>query len=109
MASTSRAKRFRKDSELLQMLEDSTDSELSSGSLFHSDEDNSDSDSENLGDNPEIVDDVQEGGKNGNIITGTRSIEIKFDELEEHENLAGPNHNLPYGSSRKIFFRVICR
>jgi hypothetical protein len=30
------------------------DSELSSDSLFHSDESNSDSDSENLGDNPEI-------------------------------------------------------
>jgi hypothetical protein len=28
MASTSQAKRFRKESELLQMLEDSTDSEL---------------------------------------------------------------------------------
>jgi hypothetical protein len=38
MKSTSQAKRFRKESELLRMLEDSTDSELSSGSLFHSDE-----------------------------------------------------------------------
>jgi hypothetical protein len=37
------------------MLEDSTDSELSSGSLFRSDESNGHSDSENLGDNPEIV------------------------------------------------------
>jgi hypothetical protein len=44
------------------MLEDSTDSELSSSSLFRSDETNGDSDSENLGDNPEIVDGVQEGG-----------------------------------------------
>jgi hypothetical protein len=65
---TSQAKRFRKESELLQMLEDSTDSELSSGSLFHSDENKSDIDSENLGDNPEIVDDVQQGGKNENIV-----------------------------------------
>jgi hypothetical protein len=55
------------------MLEDSTDSELSNSSLFHSDEDKSDSDSENLGDNPAIVDDVQEGGANENIITGTWS------------------------------------
>jgi hypothetical protein len=53
------------------MLEDSTDRELSSGSLFHSDESNGDSDSENLGDKPEIMDDVQEGGANENIITGT--------------------------------------
>jgi hypothetical protein len=60
MVSMSRAKQFRKESELLQMLEDSTDSELSSGSLFHSDENNTDSDSENLGDNPEIVDDVKQ-------------------------------------------------
>jgi hypothetical protein len=73
MASTSRAKRFRKESELLQMLEDSIDSELCSGSLFHSDENNSDSDSENLGDNPEIVDDVQKGEAKENIITGTWS------------------------------------
>jgi hypothetical protein len=85
------------------MLEDSTDSELSSGSLFHSDKDNNDSDSENLGDNPEIVYDVQQGESNENIITGTWS-NINFDELEEHENLAGPNHNLPYGSSEKDFF-----
>jgi hypothetical protein len=109
MASASRAKRFRKESELLQMLEDSTDSELSSSSLFHSDESNSDSDSKDLGDNPETVDDVQEGGANENIITGTWSNEINFDELEEHENLAGPNHNLPYGSSEKDFLRFICR
>jgi hypothetical protein len=86
------------------MLEDSTDSELSSGSLFHSDESNRDSDSKNLGDNPEIVDDVQEGGTNENIITGTWSNETNFDELEEHENLAGPSHNLPYGSSEKDCF-----
>jgi hypothetical protein len=39
-----------------------------------------------------------------NIIIGTWSNEIHFDELEEHENLAGPNHNLPYGSSEKDFF-----
>jgi hypothetical protein len=43
------------------------------------------------------VDDVQQGGANENI-TGTWSNEIHFDELEEHEILAGPNHNLPYGS-----------
>jgi hypothetical protein len=103
MASTSQAKIFRKESELLQMLEDSTDSELSSGSLFHSDKSNSDNDSKNLGNNPEIVDDVQQGGANENINTGTWSNEINFNELEEHENLAGPNHNLPYGSSEKDF------
>jgi hypothetical protein len=73
MASTSQAKRFRRECELLQILEDSTDSELSSGSLFRSDKSTRDSDSENLGDNPEIVDDVQEGGVNENIITGTWS------------------------------------
>jgi hypothetical protein len=82
MASASRAKRLRKESELLQILEDSTDSELSSSSLFHySDESNSDSDSENTGDNPETVDGVQEGGANENIITGTWSNELNFDEL----------------------------
>jgi hypothetical protein len=59
---------------------------------------------ENLGDNPEIVDDVQEGRVIANIITGIWSKEINFDELEEHENLAGPIHNLPYGSSEKDFF-----
>jgi hypothetical protein len=73
-------------------------------SLFHSDESNGDSDSENLGDNPEIVDDVQRGEVNENIITGTWSNEINFAELEEYENLADPNHNLPYGSSEKDFF-----
>jgi hypothetical protein len=61
------------------MLEAITGSELSSGSLFRSDESNGDSDSENLGDNPEIVDDVQEGGANENIITGTWSNKIHFD------------------------------
>jgi hypothetical protein len=106
MASTSQAKRFQKESELLQMTEDSTDSELSSGSLFHSGESNSDRDSENLRDYPEIVDDVQQGGTHENIITGTWSNEINFDELEEHENLAGPNYNLPYGSSEKDFFAL---
>jgi hypothetical protein len=50
------------------------------------------------------VDNVQEGGANENIITWTWSNEINFDELEEHENLAGPIHNLPYGSSEKDFF-----
>jgi hypothetical protein len=79
-------------------------SELSSGLLFNSDESDRDSDSGNLDDNPEIVDDIQEGGADENIITGTWSNEINFDELEEHENLAGPNHNLPYGSSEKDFF-----
>jgi hypothetical protein len=72
--------------------------------LFRSDESNCDSDFENIGDNPKIVDDVQQGGANENIITGTWSNEIHFDELEEHENLAGPNHNLPHGSSEKDFF-----
>jgi hypothetical protein len=33
------------------------------------------------------VDDVQEGGANENIIIGTWSNEINFDELEEHETL----------------------
>jgi hypothetical protein len=55
------------------MLEDSTDSELSSGLLFHFDESNSDNDSKNLGDNPQIVDGIQQGGANENIITGTWS------------------------------------
>jgi hypothetical protein len=50
------------------------------------------------------VDDIQQGGANENIITATWSNEINSDELEEHENLAGPNHNLPYGSSEKDFF-----
>jgi hypothetical protein len=50
------------------------------------------------------VDDVQQGEVNENIITGTWSNEMNFDKLEEHENLAGPNHNLPYGSSEKDFF-----
>jgi hypothetical protein len=99
----SQAKRFRKESELIQMLEDSTDSELSSGSLFHSYESNSDSDSKNLGNNPEIVDDVQQGGANENVITGTWNNEINFDELEEHENLGGPNHSYLMEAPRKIF------
>jgi hypothetical protein len=47
------------------------------------------------------VDHIQQGGANENIITGTWSNEINFDELEEHENLVGPNHNLPY---EKDFF-----
>jgi hypothetical protein len=50
------------------------------------------------------VDDVREGRANENIIRGTWSNEINFDKLEEHENLAGSNHNLPYGSSEKDFF-----
>jgi hypothetical protein len=86
------------------MLEDNSDSQLSSGSLFRSDESNGDSDSKNLGDNPEIVDDIQEGGVNEDIITRTWRNEINFGELEEHENLAGPIHNLHYGSSEKDFF-----
>jgi hypothetical protein len=53
------------------------------------------------------VDDIQQGEANENIITGTWSNEINFDELEEHKNLAGPNHNLPYGSSEKDFFEYI--
>jgi hypothetical protein len=47
---------------------------------------------------------LKQGGANENIITGTWNNEIHFDELEEHENLAGPNHNLPYGSSEKDSF-----
>ena len=101
MASSSREKKFIKDSEILQILEES-DSEVSS--LFHSED--SDTDSENNNENPEVADDDSEAGVDIHNTTANWSNHFDFEDLQEHKNNMGPNHNLPFGSCEKDFFEL---
>ena len=88
-------------------LEESTDSDVT---IFSSEEDedgnepDSDEDGQ-LDDNSETKEDVgtrTSGPKTHLKWTNT----LNFKELEKYENLSGPKHSLPVGSSEKDFFEL---
>src|SRR5215510_4381842 len=107
MAATPGALRKRvEDVEILQVLEESTDSDVT---IFSSeeDEDGNEPDSDEDGQ----LDDKSETDKNGGTRTsGPKSPHLKwtntlnFKELGKYKNLSGPKHSLPVGSSEKDFF-----
>ena len=104
MASTSRASRKRvEDAEIFQVLEESTDSDVT---VFSSeeDEDGNEPDSDEDGQ----LDDNSEANEDGGTRTSSpKTPHLKwtnthyFKELEKYENLSGPKHSLPVGSSEK--------
>jgi len=107
MASTSRASHKRvEDVEIFQVLEESTDSDVT---IFSSekDEDGNEPDSDEdgqLDDNSETNEDV------GTRTSGPKTPHLKwtntlnFKELEKYKNLSGFKHSLPVGGSEKDFF-----
>ena len=109
MASTSRASRKRvEDAEIFQELEESTGSDVT---IFSSeeDEDGKEPDSDEDGQ----LDDNSETNEDGGTRTsGPKTPHLKwtntlnFKELEKYENLSGPKHSLPVGSSEKDFFFI---
>ena len=103
MASTSCASRKREEAEIFQALEESTDSDVT---IFSSeeDEDVNEPDSDKDGQ----LDDNSETNEDGGTHTsGPKTPHLKwtntlnFKELEKYENLSGPKHSLPVGSSKK--------
>jgi hypothetical protein len=109
MASTSCASRISvEDAEIFQVLEDSTDSDVT---IFSSeeDEDGNEPDSDEDGQ----LDDNSETNEDGGTRTsGPKTPHLKwtntlnFKELGKYENLSGPKHSLPFGSSEKNFFEL---
>jgi len=108
MASTSRASRKRvEDAEIFQVLEESTDSDVTifylrkmkmvmnrtvtDGQLDYNSETNEDGGTRTSG--PKIP-----------HLKWTNT--LNFKELEKYENLSGPKHSLPVGSSEKDFFEL---
>jgi len=109
MASTSRASHKRvEDAEIFQMLEESTDSDVT---IFSSEEDEDGNEPDR--DEDGQLDNNYETNEDGGIRTsGPKTPRLKwtntlnFKELEKHENLSGPKHPLPVGSSEKDFFEL---
>ena len=107
MATTSRASCKRvEDVEIFQVLEESTDSDVT---IFSSqeDEDGNEPDSDEDGQ----MDDNSEANEDGDTCTrGPKTPHLKWTsilnckELQKYENLSGPKHSLPVGSSEKDFF-----
>ena len=96
MASTSRASRKRvEDAEIFQVLEESTDSDVT---IFSSeeDEDRNEPDSDEVGQ----LDDNSETNEGGGTCTSSPKTPhlkwtnaLNFKELEKYENLSGPKHS----------------
>jgi len=110
MASTSRPSRKRaEDAEIFQVLEESTDSDVT---IFSSEKDENgnepDSDEDGqLDDNSEINED---GGSHSSGPKTPRlewTNTLNFKELEKYENVSGPKHSLTVGRSEKYFFLLI--
>ena len=110
MASTSLASRKRvEDAEIFQVLEESTYSDVT---IFSSEEgeDGNEPDSDEdgqLGDNSV----TNENGGTRTSSPKTSHLEwtntLNFKELEKYENLSGPKHSLPVGSSEKDFLSYL--
>ena len=109
MATTSCASCKRvEDVEIFQLLEESTDSDVT---IFSSeqDEDGNEPDSDEDGQ----LDDNSETNEDGGARTrGPKSPHLKWTvtlhckELQKYENLSGYKHSLPVGSSEKDFFEL---
>jgi hypothetical protein len=104
MASTPRASRKSvEDAEIFQVLEEITDSYVT---IFSSEEDedgnepDSDEDGQ-LDDNSETNEDegIRTSGPKTPHLKWTNT--LNFKELEKYENISGPEHSLPIGSSEK--------
>ena len=105
MASTSRASRKRaEDAEIFQVLAESTDSDVK---IFSSEENEDDPDIDENGQLDENSETNEDGGTRS---SGPKTTNLKWTntlnckELEKCENLSGPKHSLPVGSSEKDFF-----
>ena len=103
MASTSRASRkTAEDAEIFQVLEESTDSDVT---IFSSEEDEGGNESDS--DEDGQLDDNSETNKKGGTRTHLNwTNTLNFKELGKYENLSGPKHSLPVGSSEKDFFEL---
>jgi hypothetical protein len=109
MASTSRALRKRvEDAEIFQVLEESTNSDVT---IFSSEEDKDGNEPDS--DKDGQLDDNSETNESGGTRTsGPKTPHLKwtntlnFKKLEKYENLSGPKHSLPVGSSEKVFFEL---
>ena len=90
------------------MLEESTDSDVT---IFSSEEDEDGSESESDEDG-QLDDNSETNKKGGTRTSGPKSPHLNwtntlnFKGLEKHENLSGPKHSLPVGSSEKDFFEL---
>jgi len=110
MASTSRVSRKRvEDAEIFQVLEESTDSDVT---IFSSEEDEDGNEPES--DEDGQLDDNSETNEDGGIRTsGPKTPHLKwtntlnFKELEKYENLSGRKYSLPVGSSEKDFLSYL--
>jgi len=107
MASTSCASRKRvEDAEIFQVLEESTDSDVT---IFSSeeDEDGNEPDSDEGGQLDDNSETDEDGGTRTN---GPKTLHLEwtntpnFKELKKYENLSGPKYSLPVGSSEDDFF-----
>jgi hypothetical protein len=103
MASTSRASRKRvEDTEIFQVLEEIMDSDVT---IFSSEEDEDGNEPDN--DEDGQLDDNSETNEDGGTRISNPKTHLKwtntlnFKELEKYENLSGPEHSLPVGSSEK--------
>jgi len=109
MASASRASRKRvEDAGIFQVLEESTDSDVT---VFSSEEDEDGNEPDS--DEDRQLDDNSETNEDGGTRTSgpkTRHLKwtntLNFKKLEKYENLSGPKHSLPVGSSEKDFFEL---
>ena len=98
MASTSRASRKTvEDAEIFQVLEESTDSDVT---IFSSEED----EDGQLNDNSETNEDggTRTSGPKTPHLEWTNT--LNFKELKKYEILSGPKHSLPVVSSEQDFF-----
>jgi len=109
MASTSRASRKRvQDAEIFQVLEESADSDVTIFS-FEEDEDGNEPDSDKDGQQDDNSETNEDGGTR---TSGPKTPHPKwtntpnFKELKKYENLSGPKHSLPVGSSEKDIFEL---
>ena len=107
MATASRASCKREeDVEIFQVLEESTDSNVTIFSSEEEDGNELDNDEDGqLDDNSEITEDggTRTRGPQTHL-KWTNTLNCK--ELQKYENLSGPKHSLPIGSSEKDFFEL---
>ena len=110
MATTSRASsKSVEDVEIFQVLEESTDSDVT---IFSSEEEEDGNEPDN--DEDGQLDDNSEKNEDGDTRTrGPKTPHLKWTntlnckELQKYENLSGLKHSLPVGSSEKVFLSYL--
>ena len=107
MATTSRASCKRViDVDIFQELEESTDSDVT---IFSSEEDDNEPDSDEDGQLDDNYETNEDGGTRTRCpktphLKWTNTLNCR--ELQKYENLSGPKHSLPVDSSEKDFFEL---